>query len=91
MLFWGFFFLQLFKFLLTGGLLDLSIFSWVYRFIEYSQLHMTSREAEARILRNSNPEQPFVIEKKSQELAQSTLTVSLAFIVLGWDQGMVSC
>lgn len=76
-------FLWLFKFLLTRGLLDLSIFSWVYGFIEYSQLHMTSREAEASILRNSNPKQPLGIEKKSQEPTQSTLTVPLACVVLG--------
>lgn len=83
--------MRLFKFLLTGGLLDLSIFSWVYRFTEYSQLHMTSREAEAWILRNSNPKQPLVIGKASREPAQSTLTVPLACVVLGWEQGMVSC
>lgn len=85
------FFWWLFKFLLPGGLLDLSIFSWVYAFVEYSQLHMTSREAEVWILRNSDPKQPLVIEKKSQEPAQSTLTVPLACVVLGWEQGTVSC
>lgn len=47
---------------------------------------MTSREAEAWLLRNSDPKQPLKIEKLSQQPTPSTLAVLLAYAVHGMPE-----